>query len=83
MKIVNITNRAYTMHRYGLHTVHHVAFELRRNPRLLRAPATKRPLDETAGDEVSPRRNGRRRSVPATKWLATKCPRHEMAGDEV
>ena len=25
----------------------------------------------------------RRRSVPATKWRATKCPREEMAGDEV
>ena len=51
--------------------------------RPLPAPATKRPCDETAGDAVFPRRNGRRRSVPATKWLATKCPRDEMAGDEV
>ena len=25
----------------------------------------------------------RRRSVPATKWRATKCPRDEMAGDEL
>ena len=32
---------------------------------------------------MSPRRNGWRRSVPATKWLATKCPRDEMPGDEV
>ena len=45
---------------------------------LVRAPATKRPSDETAGDEVSPRQNGWRRSVPAMKWMATKCP----GGDE-
>ena len=48
-----------------------------------RPPSTKCPRDETAG----------RRSVPATRWLATKCPRatkwletkcpsDEMASDE-
>ena len=36
-----------------------------------------------SSDEVSPRRNGRGRSVPATKWLVTKCTRDEMAGDEL
>ena len=50
---------------------------------ILRAPATKCPRDETTGDEVSPRRNGRRRSVPATKWLATKSTREKMSGDEM
>ena len=34
----------------------------------------KRPSDETAGDEVSPRQNGWRQSVPAMKWMAPKCP---------
>ena len=71
------------MYWYGLHTVRHVVFELRRIPCLLRAPATKRPCDETAGNEVYPQRNGWRRSVPATKWLVTKCTRDEIAGDEV
>ena len=33
--------------------------------------------------KVFPRRNGLRRSVSAMKWLATKCPRNEMPGDEV
>ena len=46
-------------------------------------PFTKCSLDETAGDEVSPRRNGWRRSVPATKCQAAKCPRDGIAGDEV
>ena len=41
-------------------------------------PATKR-----RGDEVSQRQNDWRQNVPATKWLATKCPRDEMASDEV
>ena len=59
------------MYRYGLHTVCHAVFELRRIPRLLRAPATKRPRGETAGDGVSPR----------AKWQPTKCTRDEMAGD--
>ena len=44
--------------------------------------ATKCPCDEMAGDEVSPRRNARRRTVPTMKWLATKCPRAEMPGDK-
>ena len=34
-------------------------------------------------DKVSSWQNGRQRSVPATKRLATKCPRYEMAGDEL
>ena len=35
-------------------------------------PSTKFPCDKMAGDEVSPRRNGWRRTVPATKWQAAK-----------
>ena len=61
------------MYRYGLHSVRHVVSSSGEFHRLLRAPATKCPRDETEGNEVSPRRNDRRRSVPATKWLATKC----------
>ena len=76
-----LTNRAYTMYRYGLDTVRHVVFDLIQIPRS--SSCSKCPRDETAGDEVFPQRNGRRRSVPATKWLATKCTRNEMAGDEV
>ena len=34
-------------------------------------------------DDVSLRQNGGRQSVPATKWLATKCPCNEMAGDKL
>ena len=48
-----------------------------------RRPSTKCPQDKMVGDEVSPRRNGWRRSVPATKWLATNCTRDETAGDEL
>ena len=58
------------MYRYGLHTGRHVVFELP-------------PSSSCSSDEVSPQRNGRRRSVPATKRQATKCIRDEMAGDEV
>ena len=47
-----------------------------------RRPSTKCLRDKMAGDEVSPRRNSWRRTVPATKRQATKCPRDEMAGDE-
>ena len=76
-------NRAYTMYRYRLHTVCQLFSSSGKFHRLLCAPAMKCPSVETAGDEVSPRRNGRRRSVPAPKWLAMKCTRDEMAGDEV
>ena len=46
IKIVNITKRAYTMYRYGLHTVRHVVFEL--------IP----PSSSCSSNEASPRRNG-------------------------
>ena len=42
--------------------------------RRLSVTATKR-----RGNEVSQRQNDWRQSVPATKWLARKCPRDEMA----
>ena len=61
------------MYRYGLHTVRHVVFELWRIP----------PSSSCSSDEASPRRNGRRRSVPATKQQATKCIRDQMAGAKV
>ena len=61
------------MYRYGLHTVRHIVFKLRRIP----------PSSSCSSDKASPQRNGRRRSVPATKWQATKCPRDEMVGDKV
>ena len=48
-----------------------------------RRPSTKCPRDKMAGDEVSLGRNGWRRSVPATKCLATNCTRDETAGDVV
>ena len=34
-------------------------------------------------DKVSLRQNGGRQSVPTMKWLATKCPCDEMAGNEL
>ena len=46
-----------------------------------RRPFTKCFRDETAGDEVSPRRNGWRQSVPATKCQAAKRWRRN-GGDE-
>ena len=42
------------MYRYGLHTVRHVVFELRRIP----------SSSSCSSDEVSQRLNGRRRTVP-------------------
>ena len=51
-----------------------LSLSLREFHRLLRAPATKCPRDETTGDELH---------VPAMKRQATRCTRDEMAGDEV
>ena len=75
-----LTNRTCTMYRYGLHTARLVVFEHSRIP----------PSSSCSSDEMSPRRNGRRRNVPATRWLhgdqvyprrngcmATKCTRDE------
>ena len=61
------------MYKYDLHTVRHVVFELTRIPQ----------SSSCSSNEVSPRPNARRRSVPATKRQATKCTRDEMAGDEL
>ena len=83
------TNRAYTMYRYGLHTVRHVVYELRRispssscssdSVPVTKRQVTKCPRDKMASDEEYPWRNGWRRSVPTTKWLAMKCIRDETA----
>ena len=59
--------------RYGLHTVRNVVCELTRIPQ----------SSSCSSDEVSPRRNGTRRIVPATKRQATRCTRDEIAGDEL
>ena len=48
-----------------------------------RPASTKCPCGKMAGDEVCQRQNDWWQSVPTTKWLATKCPRDEMASDEV
>ena len=62
------------MYSYGLQPVRHVVFELRQH-RLLRASATVYTrfvtLSSSSGDTVF--FVLQRRSVPETKWLATKC----------
>ena len=69
--------------RYNLHTVRQVVIELRWIPRSCSCSSNEMPPQQTAGDEVSPRQNGRRRSVFATKWLGAKCTRDEMVGDKM
>ena len=73
-----LTNGAYTMYSYSLHTVRHLSTSSGEFHCLLHAPAMKCPRDEKAGNEVYPRRNGWRQSVPVTKRLATKCTHDEM-----
>ena len=63
-----LTNQAYTIYRYCLHTVRHIVYELRRIPTSCLY----------SSDELSPRR-----SVPTMKRQATKSHRNKTAGDEV
>ena len=54
---------------YGFHTVRQVVFELRWIPQSC----------SCSSDEASQQLNGRRRSVPTTKWMATKFPGDKTA----
>ena len=53
--------------------VRHVVYELRQIP----------PSSSSSSNEVSPRQNGRQRSVPAMKRQVTKCTCNKMAGDKL
>ena len=75
-KYIILTNIPYTMLnlitinvcRYNLHTVHQIVFELRWIPQSC----------SCSSNEVSPWRNSRWRSAPATE-----CPCDKMTGDKV